>query len=159
MSLPQVMTWREGPGVKLTWRAGQRVDATWHWGHVAEPRLAHAGACGADSRGRRPSGRVHVGARVGRHVVGGFASGGPTGIVGPGNSGGTVTLWLCRGAPLFNRKISLYFLRVGLCSHAVLTCAGDVDTTQASDAIGWRRSRGPKSTQSLMTHVRIFSLK
>ena len=40
------------------------------------------------SRGRRPSGRVHVGARVGRHVAGGFASGGPTGIVGPGNMGG-----------------------------------------------------------------------
>ena len=52
-----------------------------------------SGAGGADTRGRRPSERVHVGARVGRHVAGGFASGGPTGIVGPGNIGGTVTLW------------------------------------------------------------------
>ena len=38
------------------------------------------------------AGRVHVGARVGHHVAGGFASGGPTSIVGPGNIGGTVTL-------------------------------------------------------------------
>ena len=56
---------------------------------------------------------------MGRHVAGGFTSGGRTGIVGPGNSGGTVTL--CRGPPLFNRKMSLYFLHVGLCSHTVLT--------------------------------------
>ena len=55
---------------------------------MAEPRLTTRGAGGADSRGRRPSGRVHVDARVGRHVAGGFASGGPTGIVGPANMGG-----------------------------------------------------------------------
>ena len=59
---------------------------------MAEPRLTTQGAGGAASRGRRPSGRVHVSARVGRHVAGGFASGGSTGIVGPGNIGGTVTL-------------------------------------------------------------------
>ena len=40
------------------------------------------------TRGSRPRRRVHVGARVGRHVAEGFASGGPTGIVGPGNIGG-----------------------------------------------------------------------
>ena len=40
------------------------------------------------TRGRRPRGLVPVGAGVGRHVVGGLASGGPTGIVGPGNMGG-----------------------------------------------------------------------
>ena len=32
------------------------------------------------------SAQVHVGARVGRHVEGGFAYGGPTGIVGPGKN-------------------------------------------------------------------------
>ena len=46
------------------------------------------GAQVALTRGRRPRGRFHVGARVGRHVAGGFASGGPTGIVGPSNMGG-----------------------------------------------------------------------
>ena len=32
--------------------------------------------------------RVHVGARVGRHVAGRLAGGGPTCIVGPGKRGG-----------------------------------------------------------------------
>ena len=41
-----------------------------------------------------PHGRVHAADREGRHVAcEGFASGRPTGIVGPGNIGGTVTLW------------------------------------------------------------------
>ena len=58
------------------------IEATWQGRRG--PRGAHV----ALTRGRRPRGQVHVGARVGHHVAGGFASGGPTGIVGPGNMGG-----------------------------------------------------------------------
>ena len=34
---------------------------------------------------------------------------------------GDGTAMISKGAPLFNRKMSLYFLSVGLCSHTVLT--------------------------------------
>ena len=67
------------------------------------------------TRGRRPHGRAHVDAREGRHVASRLAGGGPTGIVGPGYRGGAVTQLLLKRAPLFNRIISTYFLRVGLC--------------------------------------------
>ena len=72
------------------------------------------------TRGRRPRGRAHADAREGCHVAGRLAGGGPTGIVGPGNrGGGAVTQLIYKGAPLFNRVLSHYFLRVGLCSHTV----------------------------------------
>ena len=58
------------------------TKATWQ-----SPGGPH-GAQVALTRGRRPRAWVHVGTRVGRHVAGGFASGGPTSIVGPGNMGG-----------------------------------------------------------------------
>ena len=67
---------------RLTWRAGPTQGATWQ--SPGGPRGAQVEL----TRGRRPRRWVHVGARVGRHVAGGFASGGPTGIVGPGNMGG-----------------------------------------------------------------------
>ena len=72
--------------------------------------------------------RVHVGARVGRHVEGGFAHGGPTGIVGPGKKLGVVTQMHYR-APIFKHGEFHYFLRV------VLTFAGDVDARRALDSV------------------------
>ena len=71
---------RRGAQDRLGVRRG--TEATWQ--SPGGPR----GAQVVLTRGRRPRGRVHVGARVGSHVAGGFASGGPTGIVGPGNMGG-----------------------------------------------------------------------
>ena len=76
----------------MTWRAGQGGELTWHAGpargcNVAlRPRgRATAGpheAPVALTRGRRPRGRVHADAREGRTWhAGGFACGGPTGIV------------------------------------------------------------------------------
>ena len=94
-------------------------------------------------------GRGHAAAREGRHVAcEGFPSGGPTGIVGPGNSGGMVTLWLCRGAPLFNRQMSLYFLRVGLCSHTILPFRRRGRVASVGSPHGRVRSRGPESSRS-----------
>ena len=59
---------------------------------MAEPEWPAHGAGGADAW-QGPRGRVHAADREGRHVAcEGFASGRPTGIVGPGNIGGTVTL-------------------------------------------------------------------
>ena len=79
----QVMTWRASPGGELTWCAGPASGCD----VALRPRgRATAGPHEAQvalTRGRRPRGRVHVGARVGRHVAGRARSGGPTGIVGP----------------------------------------------------------------------------
>ena len=55
-----------------------------------------------------------MGARVGRHMEGGFANGGPTGIVGPGKNLGAVTQMRYR-APIFNHGEFQNLLRVGLC--------------------------------------------
>ena len=77
----------------LTWRAGppRGCDAALrpHGRAAGGLRGAHR----ARTRGRRPrvSTRVHVGARVGRHVAVRSADGGPTGIVGPGKILGAVT--------------------------------------------------------------------
>ena len=81
------MTWRAGPGGELTWCAGPArgcdVALRPRGRATAGPREAQV----ALTCGRRPRGRVHVGAREGRHVAcgggGGYAYGGPTGIVGP----------------------------------------------------------------------------
>ena len=79
-----MLTWREGPAGELTWRAGppRGCDAALRpRGRAAvgprEVQKAHK----AGTRGRRPrvSMRVHVGARVGRHVAEGSANVGPTG--------------------------------------------------------------------------------
>ena len=53
------------------------IEATWQ--SPSGPRRAQVALTVAGG---------HVGALVGRHVAEGFASGGPTGIVGPGNIGG-----------------------------------------------------------------------
>ena len=52
-----------------------RRDTEAMWQSPGGPREAQV----ALTRGRRPHGRVHVGARVGRHVAGRLADGGPTG--------------------------------------------------------------------------------
>ena len=98
-------------------------------------------------------GRSHVDAREGRHVAGRLAGGGPTGIVGPANRGGAVTQLIYKGAPLFNGVLSHYFLRVGLCSHTIfllqVTWRQDVRWILIT-SFKMRRSRGPKSTRSLI---------
>ena len=96
---------------------------------MAESWVAHAGrrrhtGCGHVAGGNAST-RVHVGARVGRHVAG-RAGRGPTGIVGPGKRVGAVMQLLYTCAPLFNRFFSQYFLSVGLCSHTFFYDAGRV---------------------------------
>ena len=63
------------------------TSATQRCGHVAEPWVAHAGRRRCTVRGHVAGGhattRVPVGARVGHHMAGGTAVGGPTGVVGP----------------------------------------------------------------------------
>ena len=49
--------------------------------------------------------RDHVGARVGRHVQAG--------------NRGDVTKLTGESTPLFNRVLSLYFFRMGQCSHTI----------------------------------------
>ena len=80
----QVLTWRAGLAGKLMWRAGppRGCDAALRPRHRAaggphEAQEVHK----AWTRGRRPrvSTRVHVGACVGRHMVGGLVGEGPTG--------------------------------------------------------------------------------
>ena len=65
------------------------------WGHVAELWVANAGRRRRTVRGHVAGGhastRVHVGARVARHVAVRSEIGGPTGIVGPGKIVGAVT--------------------------------------------------------------------
>ena len=82
--LPQVVTWRAGPGGELMWHVGPTREcyvALRPRGRATTgPREAQV----AQTRGRRPRGWVHADAREGRHVAcDGFACGGPTGIVGP----------------------------------------------------------------------------
>ena len=102
-------------------------------------------------RGTRPRRRAHADAREGRHVAGG----GPTGIVGPGNSGGAVTQLANDCAPLFKRAVSRYFFRVGLCPTHFLPFAGYVDARWTSDFVGtegiaWTRVHAIiKSTRAL----------
>ena len=73
---PQMLTWRARPAGELTWHAGPLHGcdvALRPRGRAAGgPHEAHV-AHRARTRGRRPrvSTRVHVGARVGRHVTGG----------------------------------------------------------------------------------------
>ena len=65
-------------------------EATWQgrgW-----PTRGAGGAQDADAwQEAKRSTRVHVGARVGRHVTVRSANGGPTGVVGPGKIVGAVT--------------------------------------------------------------------
>ena len=58
-----------------------------------------------------------------------------------GYSGALVTVgdgnaMTMKGAPLFNRDFSRYFLRVGLCPTHILPFAGYVAAGQSSDAVG-----------------------
>ena len=82
-----MLTWRAEPGGTLTWRAGppRGCDAAVRprgraAGDPCEVREVHR----ARTRGRRPcvSTRVHVGARVGRHMAGGWHMEGPQ-VSGP----------------------------------------------------------------------------
>ena len=86
--------------------------------------------------------QVHVGARVGRHV----------------SRSREDMLGQLRGesSPLFNRVLSVYFFRVGLCSHTVLTLQvtwrhGGRRIQPA--LIAERGSRRPESTRSSSKHV------
>ena len=91
---------------------------------------------------------VHVGTRVQRHVEGGFAYGGPTGIVGPGKKLGAVTQMRYR-APIVKHGELHYFLRVGHSPTGSLPL--QVMWTHCGRWIRSkrRRSRGPESTRSL----------
>ena len=60
-----------------------------------------------------------------------MARGGPTGIVGPSNSGGAVTQLDNNCTPQLNRAVSRYFFGVGLCPTHILPFAGDVDAWRA----------------------------
>ena len=80
------------PRQRLTWRAADMARGTASRCDAALRPRGGARVARTGSRRRtvaRPRGRrlrdhaVHVGARVGRHVVR-LVSGGPTGIVGPG---------------------------------------------------------------------------
>ena len=123
------------------------TEATWQ--SPGGPREAQV----ALTRGRRPRERAHADAREGRHVAGRLAGGWPTGIVGSGNRGRAVTQLIYEGASLFNRVLSHYFLRVGLCSHTIfllqVTWRHDVRWILIA-SFKTRRSHGPKSTGSLI---------
>ena len=74
------VTWRASADVArgTTSKVRRGTEATWQ--SPSGPREAQL----ALTRGRRPRGRAHADAREGRHMAyGGFAHGGPTGIVGP----------------------------------------------------------------------------
>ena len=83
--------------------------------------------------------RDHVGARVGRHVEAGIRE--------------DVKKLIGESPLLFKRVLSLYFFRVGPCSHTILFIASDVATRRASDLGRNNRSRGPESTRSSIKHV------
>ena len=80
--------------------------------------------------------RVHMGARVGRHVAGRAGRWRAHGYSGPWleRGGGNVN-YILFALPLFNRSFSQYFLRVGLCPTHVLPFAGDVDARRALDSV------------------------
>ena len=103
------------------WQAGK--PASRHVARGTTARMRHDSeatwqGCGWPTQGARrghvakghTTTQVHVGARVGRHVEGGFAYGGPTGIVGPGKNLGAVTQ-MCYRAPIFIHDKFHYFLR------------------------------------------------
>ena len=93
------------------------TEATWQ-SHGRPAR----GAGGADAwqEATRTGPRGRPGGAP-RGIGGGFAYGGPTGIVGPGKKLGAVTQMRYR-APIFKRAEFRHFSRVGLCSHTVLAC-------------------------------------
>ena len=57
-------------------------------------------------------------------------------------------LLIGESVPLFIRKISPYFFRVGLCSHTVLPCRRRGRVASVGSHRGRLRSRGPESTRS-----------
>ena len=81
----------------------------------------------------------HVRARVGHHVEAGNRE--------------DMTKLIRESTPLFNRVLSLYFFRVGLCSHTILFIAGDVATRRASDRGGNPRSHGRSPRDQQLRHV------
>ena len=101
-------------GSEATWQG-----RGWPTRGAGDARRGHVAKGHATTRG-------HVGAREGRHVEGGLAYGGPTGIVGRGKNLGAVTQMRYR-APIFNHGKFHYFLHVGLCPTRFLPFAGDVD--------------------------------
>ena len=112
---------------------------------MAGPREAQV----ALTRGRRPRGRVHVGARVGRHVVGKDDNRRAHGYSGTlVREGGGNANYSMLALPLFNRFTSHYFLRVGLCPTRFLLVQDTWQPTGRRMRSGRQRSRGPKSTRS-----------
>ena len=91
---------------------------------MAGPGVAHMGRRRRKARPRGEGPRDNVGPRgchVGRHVAGGFANGGPMGIVGPGKKLGAVTQMRYRALILKRAKIC-HFSRVGLCPTRLTFC-------------------------------------
>ena len=106
------------------------TEATWQ--SPSGPRRRHKG------RGHvagRP--RDHVGSRMGRHVW--------------AINREDVKKLIGESTPLFNRVLSLYFFRVGLCSRMISIFTGDVAAVHASDPNVRRGSGGPESTRSVIT--------
>ena len=86
---------------------------------MAGPREAQV----ALTRGRRPRGRVHVGARVGHHVAGKDGSRRAhrysATLVREGGGNANYSMLVL---PLINRVLSHHFLRVGLCPTRLTFC-------------------------------------
>ena len=104
---------------------------------MAGPRVAHAGRRRRKARPRGEGPRDNAGPRgrsCGHHVEGGFAYGGPTGIVGPGKNLGAVTQMRYH-APIFMHDKFFFFFRVGLCPTRYLPFAGDVAAYRALDSV------------------------
>ena len=117
------------------WHAGPRRG----WDAALRPRdRATGGPRGAQeaqrarTRGKRP--RVHVGARVGRHVAGEVGIWRAHGLVGPSLEFGAVTQMRFHTPPFKLNVISVFF-HVGLCSHTASSFASDVAKRHALDAI------------------------
>ena len=116
------MMWRAGPGGELTWHAGPArgcdVALRPRGRATAGPREAQV----ALTRGKRPpNGSTRTPRkdalwhrRVRTRRAHGYS--GALVKVGDGNA------MQMKGVPLFNRRFSPYFFRVGLCSHTVLPC-------------------------------------
>ena len=147
-----------GPGGELTRGAlDHRTDATRRWSHVAEPWVAHARRRRRTGRGHVAGGhattRVHVGARVGRHVAGRAGRWRAHGYSGPWlESGGDNANYSILAPPYLTASF-LFISSVWDYVPTHFQYAGDVANAQALDLLANRRSRGPQSTRSSSKHV------
>ena len=128
----RLMMWQTNPGGGWRGARDHRAVTTWHWGHVAGRAWPTQEAQGARQMAVRPRG--HVGARVRHHVWRSREE-----ILGQ---------LIGESSPLFNRVLRLYFFRVGLCSHTVLTLQATWRLGGRRIGSERRRSRGPESTRS-----------